>query len=56
MKATKMDHPNEGIKCVVDTCYYYTKGDHCTANKIEVAPRNASNSQDTDCETFIPQQ
>jgi len=55
MKPNKMNHPNEGIKCLVDTCYYYEKGDQCTASKIEVAPRNASSSKETDCETFMPQ-
>jgi Domain of Unknown Function (DUF1540). len=54
MRVNKMNQPNGGIKCVVDTCYYYTKGDHCTAEKIEVAPKNASSSNETDCETFIP--
>lgn len=55
MKATKMDHPNNSIKCLVDTCQYYMNGDHCSADKIEVQPKNASNSEDTDCATFIPQ-
>lgn len=53
MQAKKMDHPNQGIKCHVQTCYYYTNGDNCTAEKIEVAPKIASNSKETDCETFI---
>lgn len=55
MKANKMNTPNQSIKCVVNTCHYYEKGDHCTADKIEVAPRNAADSQQTDCETFIPE-
>lgn len=50
----KMDRPNEGIKCVVNTCHYYMAGDYCTAERIEVQPKNAKNSQDTDCATFIP--
>lgn len=49
-----MNHPNDGIKCVVNTCHYYASCDHCIAKKIEVQSRNASNSQDTDCATFIP--
>ncbi|MDF2523798.1 MAG: hypothetical protein K0R31_1439 [Clostridiales bacterium] len=55
MKATKMNQPNEGIKCVVNSCYYYMSGDHCSAQKIEVEPRNASDSEQTDCATFAPQ-
>ncbi len=54
MKAQKMDHPNEGIKCIVNTCTYYMQGDYCSADRIEVQPRNASNSQETDCSTFAP--
>lgn len=56
MKATKMNQPNQGIRCVVNTCHYYMSGDHCTADKIEVQPKNASDSQTTDCATFTPQQ
>jgi hypothetical protein len=43
----KMDQPNTGIKCIVNTCYYYMNKDHCTAEKIEVKPRNARSSDDT---------
>lgn len=54
MKANKMSKPNDGIKCGVNTCYYYMQGDYCSADKIEVQPKNAANSQETDCETFAP--
>lgn len=53
-RAQKMDHPNNGIKCVVNTCYYYMNGDHCAADKIEVQPKNAHDTQETDCATFAP--
>lgn len=55
MEIIKMNHPNEGIKCEVNTCYYYMKGDNCVANKIEVQHRNAHTSEETDCVTFKPQ-
>lgn len=55
MDAKKMNQPNQGIKCMVDSCYYHSHGDHCTADKIEVQPKNAINSEDTDCATFAPQ-
>lgn len=55
MKTEKMNHPNEGIKCEVNTCHYYMSGDHCTAQQIEVQPREASTSNQTDCATFIPE-
>ncbi|KOA19805.1 hypothetical protein CLHOM_18940 [Clostridium homopropionicum DSM 5847] len=55
MKVNKMDHANAGIKCVVNTCHYYMKGDQCSAERIEVQPRNASSTEQTDCATFIPE-
>jgi len=56
MKVNKMDHANTGIKCVVNTCHYYMNGDHCSAERIEVQPKNASSTEQTDCATFIPEQ
>jgi hypothetical protein len=53
MAVSKMDKPNEGIKCIVNTCEYYMNGDHCAAEKIQVEPRNASMSNETDCATFV---
>ncbi|ADY57441.1 protein of unknown function DUF1540 [Syntrophobotulus glycolicus DSM 8271] len=50
----KMDSPNTGIKCEVSTCRYYSSGDHCTAEIIEVQNKDASTSRDTNCNTFIP--
>lgn len=55
MKASRMDHPNEGIKCEVNTCYYYMSGSHCCADKIEVQHPDAMTSNQTDCATFIPE-
>jgi hypothetical protein len=54
MRVNKMNHPNEGIKCVVNSCHYYMLGDRCSAEMIEVQPRDARNSEETDCATFIP--
>ena len=47
------DHLN-GVKCVVNTCHYYEQGDYCSAANIEIQPRNASNTEETDCATFTP--
>ncbi|WP_459482324.1 DUF1540 domain-containing protein [Clostridium saccharoperbutylacetonicum] len=55
MKPEKMTSPNTGIKCVVNTCHYYMSGDHCTAQQIEVQPKNAHDCQETDCATFMPE-
>ena len=53
MSVRKMDKPNEGIKCIVNTCEYYMNGDHCAAEQILVEPRNAKESGQTDCSTFV---
>lgn len=55
MSVKKMNQPNTGIKCVVNTCAYYMSGDHCSAEQIEVQHKNAHSSQETDCATFIPE-
>jgi hypothetical protein len=52
----KMSQPNEGVKCIVNTCHYYMSGDHCTAEKIEIQPRDAKSTEQTDCSTFIPEE
>jgi hypothetical protein len=55
MRAKKMDYPNQGIKCRVDSCHYYMEGDHCCADMIEVQPKDAMSTQETDCATFLPE-
>ena len=55
MSAKKMNHANEGVKCIVDTCNYYMPGDQCSAEKIEVKAIDATTSNQTDCATFIPE-
>jgi hypothetical protein len=54
MDAQKMSQPNQGIKCSVNTCYYYMNGDNCSASRIQVEPKDARDSQETDCATFKP--
>ncbi len=54
MRVNKTEDPISRVKCVVNSCTFYGNGDHCTAEKIEVQPRNASDSQETDCATFYP--
>jgi hypothetical protein len=55
MKTKKMSQPNTGISCSVNTCHYYMQGDKCTAERIQVEPKNASDSKETDCATFYPE-
>lgn len=54
MGVIKMDKPNKGVKCVVNTCHYYAGGNHCMAEQIEIQPRSAKSSEETDCCTFRP--
>lgn len=53
-RVEKTDHHISGVKCVVNTCHYHSQGDYCSASTIEIQPRDASNSDDTDCATFSP--
>lgn len=48
----KNDEIIQGVKCVVNTCHYHNEGNKCGAGTIEIAPKNASNSEETDCNTF----
>lgn len=50
----KSNDPINRVKCVVDSCEYWASGDRCMASSIEVIPPNASDSQETDCQTFKP--
>lgn len=52
--AKKQDSKLDGVKCVVNRCYFWGDGDCCMASQIEIRPRDASTSDDTDCETFFP--
>jgi len=52
-RVEKIDQNLPGVKCVVSSCYYYAKGNHCSAKQIEIQPPDAEDTQDTDCATFI---
>jgi len=52
--AKRISEPISRVKCVVDSCEYWASGNHCMADAIEVIPPAASNTQDTDCQTFKP--
>ena len=45
-----------GLKCTVDTCHFWSSGNHCSASEIEVNHTNdhAHTSDDTVCKTFRP--
>ncbi|HSH35198.1 DUF1540 domain-containing protein [Schnuerera sp.] len=55
MHIEKTNEPLHGVKCVVNTCHYYIPGDYCSAAKIEIQPRNATSTEETDCATFKPE-
>jgi hypothetical protein len=50
----KNPQPLDGVKCIVNTCHYHVMGDSCSASQIEIKPRNANTSEETDCTTFKP--
>jgi hypothetical protein len=52
--SSKSSDPINRVKCVVDSCEFWSNGNHCMAKSIEVIPPNASDSQETDCQTFRP--
>jgi len=53
-RVDRNQEPLSGVKCVVNTCHYYVQGDHCSAASIEIQPRDASKTEETDCATFAP--
>jgi hypothetical protein len=53
-RVAKQNQHLPGVKCVVNSCYYYGSGDRCHASNIEIQPPGASNTRDTDCATFMP--
>ena len=53
-RIVKEHDPIGRVKCVVNTCHYYNEGNHCMAEHIEIQPKNAQNTETTDCATFIP--
>ena len=54
-KVERTNNHLSGVKCIVNTCHYHAEGDHCSAARIEVQPKNASQSEETDCATFVRQ-
>ncbi|MDR3270726.1 MAG: DUF1540 domain-containing protein [Peptococcaceae bacterium] len=52
--SSKSNNPLQGVNCCASNCHYWGNGDHCHATSIQVTPPEASGSQDTDCETFLP--
>jgi len=55
MNVNKTNSHLSGVKCEVNTCIYHTEGDYCSAKEIKIHPRNATNTEETDCATFSPQ-
>lgn len=53
-RVSKSNQPIGRVKCVVDSCHFWDSGDHCVAHEIEIQPPNSSNTQETDCATFMP--
>mgnify|MGYP002344473545 FL=1 len=52
-KSEKTQQHLQGVKCVVNSCYYHKPGDYCQAAEIEIQPPHAQNTTETDCSTYI---
>lgn len=48
----RTSNPINRVKCVVETCKYWQKGNNCVASAIEVQGPHATSIQSTDCATF----
>ncbi len=53
MHTNDKNHINPGIACEATNCTYNINGSQCTAAKIQVTPKQAKASEETDCATFI---
>ncbi|EAX47220.1 protein of unknown function DUF1540 [Thermosinus carboxydivorans Nor1] len=42
------------VECFVANCKFWETGNFCNAGSITVTGRNASKTDDTDCETYVP--
>lgn len=51
---TKGTQITPSVECFVSDCVHWASNNLCSASSIEVAGFNASETQDTDCETFKP--
>ena len=51
-KTSKNSQPLDGVTCNVVTCEYHGEGSSCLAKTIKVGPDAASDSTDTECDTF----
>lgn len=54
-RVSKSNQPIGRVKCVVDSCHFWSSGDHCVAQEIEIQPPGSTTTEETDCATFIPQ-
>ncbi|QCS51614.1 DUF1540 domain-containing protein [Priestia flexa] len=49
---------SQNVLCEVNNCHYWKQGNRCGADEIYVvshAGKKASNSRETDCKTFKPE-
>ncbi|MFJ5623378.1 DUF1540 domain-containing protein [Peribacillus loiseleuriae] len=48
----------QDVLCEVNNCQFWSSGNHCKAESIYVVSnkgKHASNSEETDCKTFVPE-
>jgi hypothetical protein len=47
---------NKCIGCDVMNCYYHDPSNYCSAEQINIGPKNAETSAETICSTFKPKE
>ncbi len=55
-RINRIENPISRVKCVVDSCNYWNNGNQCMAETIEIQPPQASDTEETDCATFLPRE
>lgn len=48
----KQDHLS-GVNCSVNTCKHFMQGNFCSAEGIDIEPKDAQSFEQTDCSTFM---
>lgn len=55
-RISRLEDPINRVKCVVNSCTYWNNGNQCMAETIEIQPPRATDTEETDCATFMPRQ
>ncbi len=56
MRGEEETEPNPQVTCYVDTCRYWTVGDACRADNIQISGKQSGREERTHCATFEPEE